>query len=90
MDFSYDYWLSELQVFHGKFADPASTEEVLGLLVRGLCHLAANTVTEHPEKKDQIMEDFGACMSLARERMGLDWFVQHAAVIATHGRTLPT
>jgi hypothetical protein len=90
MDFSYDYWLGEVALFREQFADPGTSDEVLGLLVRGICYEASQAVRLFPERKDEVMEDFGSCLALAKARMGATWFFEHAEIISTHLDDSPT
>jgi hypothetical protein len=84
MVFTLTYWASEIEVFQKSFADQGTSEKVLGLLVRGICYLAAHTSKNNPEAAKEILKQFKDCMAIAEARMGPGWFVQNAVIISTH------
>jgi hypothetical protein len=85
MDFSYDYWICEVEVYRQGFRDPDTREEALGLLVRGICHLATHAARQYPQHHDEIMGVLHECVGQAQARMGEAWFFNNAQVVATHG-----
>ena len=82
--FTLAYWSSEVVVFQESFANPATSDDVLELMVRGICFVAAHTAKHNPEKTTEILMQFKNCMTIAETRMGPGWFVQNAVIIATH------
>ena len=86
MGITYDYWREELGVFLSKFKDPNTPEEVLGALVKGLCYLAGGMATKFPDHRSEILEDLTSGMKVAKDRMGVIWFLNHAIVISGHSQ----
>lgn len=75
--FTICYWENELEKFREAVANPATTEDALDLLTRGLVYLLSCTIKQNPTERDRLVLDGVELLAVLEARMGRSWLLAH-------------
>lgn len=90
MLYTYQFWCSEVVAFHEIFGRKGRPESVYLSALNAITYLASNTLRQVPEHREEVLQQFDDCYTLAQDSQGEDWLQEHIEIIASHGALSPT